>query len=128
MAFTYHTSGGPRYLEYTTLDSRIASFSTCPSVCTRLKNFGEFAKSGFFFAGMHNVICFYCGLVWERVVANDNPWMEHLIRSSRCTFVRLNQFPDRESGPPEWAPETEKSQAENYEAGNLFLLTCPFIN
>jgi hypothetical protein len=113
----YQTLDGPAHPNYASCESRRQSFDLLPSTCKRLINPAGYAKAGFFFAGLHNVVCFYCGLTLERVRPTDDPWIEHLLRNSQCTYARLNRFVADEIAPVQWSPDSTISLKENYENG-----------
>ena len=79
---------GPRYSAYTTVESRLKTFSQWP---TRLKQTPRaMAQAGFFYLGTNDhVNCFHCGCGLRNWEPEDDPWLEHARWFPQCRFLLL---------------------------------------
>lgn len=77
---------GPKYPDYATLDSRLATYTTR---WTMRQSPLEMAQAGFFYAGLSDhVRCFYCGGGLRNWKPQDDPRKEHEYWFSKCPHVR----------------------------------------
>lgn len=73
-----------------TLDARLKSFQNWSRNIKQQPK--ELAECGFYFSGVDDkVICFYCGIGLHHWLPEDNPWIEHAIHRSDCTYLLLNK-------------------------------------
>ncbi|XP_053390348.1 E3 ubiquitin-protein ligase XIAP-like [Mercenaria mercenaria] len=76
----------PKYRQYGTPESRIASFVNWPESKTRDKN--QLAAAGFAYTGVDDSVrCFYCGIGLRDWPEGACPWEQHVLASHACGHV-----------------------------------------
>jgi hypothetical protein len=115
------TNQGPYWMPYTTLDSRIESFTK--HTIFPLECYKKFAEAGFFYSSPNEITCFYCNLSFRDWYFYENPWLEHLIHNSRCAFLKLNysNLQQQRSNNAEWVFNESLSLQANYNLCKLCL-------
>lgn len=76
----------PKYKQYATLDSRIASLKNWPSDKTQTVK--ELAEAGFAYTGTEDSVrCFYCNIGLKDWPIGACPWEQHILTSPKCGHV-----------------------------------------
>lgn len=84
---------GPHYQDKITLESRLETFQKWPKAIKQRP--AELADAGFFYTGVGDqTLCFYCGGGLKDWEENDDPWEQHALWFSKCTFVNLKKGTD----------------------------------
>jgi hypothetical protein len=82
------TSRNPKYPEYSTIESRIRTFSSWSS--TNTQEPAILAQAGFYYLGIADEVrCFYCDGGLRNWLQSDDPWFEHTRWFPKCPFVTL---------------------------------------
>jgi baculoviral IAP repeat-containing protein 2/3 len=77
----------PKYPEYSTIESRMRSFSNWS---TNLQDPATLTQAGFYWLGIGDEVrCFYCDGGLRNWLQNDDPWFEHTRWFPKCPFVTL---------------------------------------
>ncbi|KAG5670141.1 hypothetical protein PVAND_000423 [Polypedilum vanderplanki] len=77
----------PKYPEYSTIESRIRSFSNWASAA---QDSARLAQAGFYYLGnCDEVRCFSCDGGLRNWLEQDDPWFEHARWFPKCPFVKL---------------------------------------
>lgn len=88
-----HRNRGAVHEDKTSLESRLATFENWPKSLKQKPV--ELAEAGFYYTGVGDqTLCFYCdgGLKdWEE---DDEPWEQHALWFSKCTFLILKKGMD----------------------------------
>jgi hypothetical protein len=110
----FPTGNGPTYPNYTTLNSRVATFNGLQN--NRLGNTLTLAQAGFHRLSNNTIACFYCGLTLHGLhyYNYENPWIEHFVRNSRCAFLKLNFNTAQDDIYKDWEPDSARSLDEQY--------------
>ncbi|XP_023710520.1 baculoviral IAP repeat-containing protein 3 isoform X2 [Cryptotermes secundus] len=82
------THHGPRHPKYSTVESRLRTYTDWPSDTCQTPQ--QLAQAGFYHVGTSDhVRCFHCDGVLRHWDPEDDPWTEHARWFSRCGYVRL---------------------------------------
>lgn len=77
----------PKYSNYKTISSRIASFQNWPS--TKSQKIEELAEAGFGYTGVEDAVrCYFCGIGLKDWPAGAIPWEQHTLANPNCGHVK----------------------------------------
>jgi hypothetical protein len=73
-------------VEYTSYESRLKSFATWPRYMTQTSD--QLADAGFYYTGEDDfTTCHYCGVRIGHWRPGEDPWEQHAIWSSTCSYL-----------------------------------------
>nr|CAD7573792.1 unnamed protein product [Timema californicum] len=79
---------GPVFPQYASIDARIKSFDGWPLSLKQRPD--QLSEAGFYYTGKSDqTVCFHCGGGLKDWEDEDDPWMEHALWFSKCTYVLL---------------------------------------
>jgi len=88
LVYLVRNNSYPAHSNFTTFLSRLKSYNSFPS--TSSQNKYSLSESGFKYTGVGDIVeCFFCGLVLQKWMNDDIPWIEHAKWNPRCIFVLL---------------------------------------
>nr|CAD7444083.1 unnamed protein product [Timema bartmani] len=79
---------GPVFPQYASIDARFKSFDGWPLSLKQRPD--KLSEAGFYYTGKGDqTVCFHCGGGLKDWEDDDDPWMEHALWFSKCTYVLL---------------------------------------
>nr|CAD7464428.1 unnamed protein product [Timema tahoe] len=79
---------GPMFPQYASADERFKTFDGWPLSLKQRPD--KLSEAGFYYTGKGDqTVCFHCGGGLKDWEDDDDPWMEHALWFSKCTYVLL---------------------------------------
>lgn len=98
-----HKSRGPSFPKYSTIEARLRSYENWPLSIKQRPD--KLSEAGFYYTGKGDqTVCFHCGGGLKDWEESDEPWVEHALWFSKCTYLVLikgKEFVDKVCGEKE---------------------------
>ncbi|XP_066999486.2 death-associated inhibitor of apoptosis 1 [Anabrus simplex] len=95
-----HRSRGPAFPKYSTMEARLKSYVNWPLSIKQRPD--KLSEAGFYYTGKGDqTVCFHCGGGLKDWEETDDPWVEHALWFSKCTYMLLvkgKEFVDKICG------------------------------